>query len=205
MSINHITDATAVKLNLYSNSITVDDQLSAENINATSITATNEISGNVLVASEYVQSAGDKVELDASAKYLLGDIFPVGFVSTPIDLTLVYEEKKVFNLATGTYDFSLTIKGNFKVLAGLPANTGVCEYSMTITDPILDGYLNANVLFSQGKGVGANGSGAASTYLNVVQTNVANQLKLGFGNITHTQTPQNFNINNDFEIKLLAV
>lgn len=223
MSINHLIDENATpKYDVYLKDLKVEGTLTAEttmdikgdltandveckDITCENVDATFDITGNNLVANNLTQSAGDRCLLDASAKYTLGDINPVGFVSTPIDLTLSFEEKKVFDLATTLYKRVLTIKGNFKVLAGLAPAPATCGYSMTITDSIFNDFLNASVLYSRGSGQGANGSGADSVYLDVVQTNVLGQVKLGFGNITHTQTPQGFNINNEFEVKLLIV
>jgi len=213
MSINHLIDSGATpKYDIFVNDANVEGELvvSGGNIECVdlfcqNVNATFDIQGNNLVANNLTQSAGDRCLLDASAKYTLGDITPVGFVSTPIDLTLSFEEKKVFDLATTLYKRVLTIKGNFKTLAGLPPAGVACGYSMTITDSIFNDFLNASVLYSRGNGVGANGAGADSVYLDVVQTNVLGQVKLGFGNITHTQTPQSLNINNEFEVKLLLV
>lgn len=219
MSINHLIDAGATpKYDIFVNDANVEGNMvvsgdleTKSNIECVDLLCQNvdasfEVKGDTLIASGIIQSFSDRCQLDASARYTLSDITPVGYATTPTDLTLCVDEKKVLDYTSSTYKRVKTIKGNFKLVAGLPPAAVLCGYSMTITDPSLTAtWVNSPVLYSQGVGVGANGAGAASVYLDVsaIDTSVQGQIKLRFDNLTHTQTPQGFTINTDFEVRLL--
>ena len=219
MSVNKIASGTDYKLDCEVKALNVEGafevdgastlaDIKCEDINCNEVicsglqaTFTSEAATHYSTA--YSVSAGDKVELDASAKYTLGDIAPVGFVGNPTALSLLDDEKKVYDRTTTNIKYSLTLKGNFTVDALLLAAGGGCSYSMTISG-VDARYVNSDVIFKRGKGVGTNGIGADSAYLTTVDTTVAGEVRILFQNFSHLQTPQNFTIVNDFEVQLLA-
>jgi hypothetical protein len=219
MSVNKIASGTDYKLDCEVKSLNVAgtfevdgastladikcEDVSCNEITCAGLQATFVSEAATHYSTAYSVSAGDKVQLDASAKYTLGDLVPANFVGTPTALSLLDEERKVFDRTTTNIKYSLTLKGNFTVLANLPANNVLCAYSMTISD-VDARYLNADVLFKRGNGVSNNGIGAAATFITVVDTSVVGEVKIIFSNQTHTQILGGATIVNDFEVQLLA-
>ena len=219
MSLNKIASGTDYRLDCKVNSLdcsgTFDavgvsnlgdvkcGDLESNEITCLLLSATATVEADTCFSTQYAQSGGDQFDKTAVARYTLGDVAPVNFVSTPSAETLLLSEKKAFDLDTALFKYSLNVKGNFTVVANLAPAGVACSYSMTI-DGINDRYLNAVAVFKRGQGISANGAGAGSAFLTVVDTSVLGVVRVLFQNITHTQTPQGFSIVNDFEFELVV-
>lgn len=199
MSINSITDRFGEKLNLYAENID-SETLLAGSIEATTVTA------DTCFSTSYPQSASDLTEYNATSRYVLSDVAPVGFVSEiPASYTMHSEEKKAYNINTTQYKFTLGLKGLFNLSVGIPSATNQCVYSMTIA--VDARYLNASVIYKQGKALNILNSGNVyldTPYLATVDTSVLGEVKLLFRLYSHINIPQASTLANDFHIELVA-
>jgi hypothetical protein len=199
MSINSITDRFGKKLNLYAENID-SEALLTNSVNATTVTA------DVLFSTSYSQSASDLTEIAAtSLGPTLGDVAPVGFVSgIPASYTIHQDEKKAVNINTSMYKYTLSLKGLFDLSVGLPSAALQCVYSMTY--PVDPRYLNASVIYKQGKALNILNSGNVyldTPYLATVDTSVLGEMKLIFRLYSHINIPQASTLSNDFHIELV--
>jgi hypothetical protein len=197
MSINHITDPTAVKLNLYSNSITIDDQLSAATINANTITA------NVVLSAPVIRSNNERLYTTATDVDLTSS-FPLGFIASISDVKYQRDVIEKYDPDIFNYVKLLKIKNFFTATVGLPPAAVSAGFYITVYN-IPAEFHNSVLEYGRGSLRSTGGvTGSTGFGLWTVDTSVLGEVTWSFSNSVHSTVLPGANIV-EAELELRAV